>query len=311
MLLPPLALLALEALVAVFSRTAYRVLHLVLVGAMAAVFFVQIEKRIFTSPTALIILVALAFGAAVAYGLLRTRFVPQPARRALRRPGRLPGHLLLLQRHLEADPPAEQRQRPRGPGALEDARRGGDLRRVPDRDAARPARPDRRPALPSLRGAGAAVDLVPEQHHRRRLHRARRARDHDRQQPQRQHPADRLRSAEQHLQPARGRLPPPRQGGGHPGLPGVAVRRGAAAPPALPPEEPGRGPQATSRGGSSCRRRWPTSCRTSAPPSATSATTAAAPATREPGASPRTCSRRPRRASSSTSSTGSRAGTGP
>ena len=76
MLLPPLALLALEALVAVFSRTAYRVLHLVLVGAMAAVFLVQIEKRIFTSPTALIILVALACGAALAYGLLRTRFVP-------------------------------------------------------------------------------------------------------------------------------------------------------------------------------------------------------------------------------------------
>ncbi len=76
MLLPPLALLALEALVAVFSRTAYRVLHLVLVGAMAAVFFVQIEKRIFTSPTALIILIALACGAALAYGLLRTRFVP-------------------------------------------------------------------------------------------------------------------------------------------------------------------------------------------------------------------------------------------
>ncbi len=76
MLLPPLALLVLEALVAVVSRTAYRVLHLALIGAMAAVFFVQIEKRILTSPTALIILIALGFGAAVAYGLLRTRFVP-------------------------------------------------------------------------------------------------------------------------------------------------------------------------------------------------------------------------------------------
>ena len=59
-----------------FSRTAYRVLHLLLIGALAAVFFVQVEKRIFTSPTAAIIVLALAFGAAVAYGLLRTRFVP-------------------------------------------------------------------------------------------------------------------------------------------------------------------------------------------------------------------------------------------
>ena len=76
MLLPPLVMLALETLVAVFSRTAYLVLHLILIGAMAAVFFVAVEKRIFTSPTALIILVAVAFGAAVAYGLRRTRFVP-------------------------------------------------------------------------------------------------------------------------------------------------------------------------------------------------------------------------------------------
>ena len=59
-----------------FSRTAYLVLHLILIGAMAAVFFVAVEKRIFTSPTAAIIVLALAFGAAVAYGLRRTRFVP-------------------------------------------------------------------------------------------------------------------------------------------------------------------------------------------------------------------------------------------
>ena len=76
MLLPPLALLVLETLVAVFSRTAYRALHLLLVAALAAVFFVQVEKRIFTSPTAGIIVLAIAFGAAVAYGLIRTRFVP-------------------------------------------------------------------------------------------------------------------------------------------------------------------------------------------------------------------------------------------
>jgi hypothetical protein len=76
MLGPPLVMLALETLVAMISRTAYLALHLVLIGAMAAVFFVGVEKRIFTSPTALIIIVSLAFGAAVAYGLRRTRFVP-------------------------------------------------------------------------------------------------------------------------------------------------------------------------------------------------------------------------------------------
>ena len=96
-------------------------------------------------------------------------------------------------------------------------------------------RPDRRPALPPLRRAGPAVHLVPEQHHGRRLHRSRRARDHDRQQPERQHPADRLGPAEQHLQPARRRLPPPRQGGGHPGL----SRRRCAARCSDPASSPG------------------------------------------------------------------------
>lgn len=72
---PPLALLALEALVLAADRRAYRGLHLGLVALLAAVFFVEAEKRVFTSPTALIVLVALAFGALVAYGLVRTRFV--------------------------------------------------------------------------------------------------------------------------------------------------------------------------------------------------------------------------------------------
>ena len=76
MLLPPLVMLALEAVAAVISRSAYLVLHLILIGTMAAVFFIGVEKRIFTSPTAAIIVLALAFGAAVAYGLRRTRFVP-------------------------------------------------------------------------------------------------------------------------------------------------------------------------------------------------------------------------------------------
>ena len=67
------------------------VLHLVLVALLAAVFFVQVEKRIFTSPAALMIVIALAFGAAVAYWLLRDAVRAQPARRPRRRADRLPG----------------------------------------------------------------------------------------------------------------------------------------------------------------------------------------------------------------------------
>jgi len=72
---PPLALLALEAIVAAIDRRAYRRLHLGLVALIAAFFFVQVEKRLFTSPTALIVVVALALGGLVAYGLARTRFL--------------------------------------------------------------------------------------------------------------------------------------------------------------------------------------------------------------------------------------------
>ena len=74
-LLPPLAMLAVEAVVAAFSHRAYSMLHLALVALLAAVFFVQVEKRIFTSPAALMIVIALALGAGVAYLLLRERFV--------------------------------------------------------------------------------------------------------------------------------------------------------------------------------------------------------------------------------------------
>jgi hypothetical protein len=73
--LPPLAMLLVEAVVAIFSRRAYLAVHLVLVALLAAVFFVQLEKRLFTRPAALMIVLALAFGAAVAYWLMRTRFV--------------------------------------------------------------------------------------------------------------------------------------------------------------------------------------------------------------------------------------------
>ena len=212
---------------------------------IAAVFFVQVEKRIFTSPTALIIVLALAFGAAVAYGLLRTRFVPQPARRARGRAGRLPGDLPLLQRHLEADPPAEQRQRPRRPGALAerrwwmvifdefptatllDRRQGGSTpgaSRTSPRSRGRSTWYRNNTTVADFTGRAVPAIMTGNN-------------------PSGSDPADRLRPAEQHLQPARRRLSPPRQGGGHPGLPGDALRRGPAPAPALAAEEPRRRPQ--------------------------------------------------------------------
>lgn len=74
-LLPPLLMLVVEALAGAISHRAYSALHLALVALLAAIFFVQVEKRIFTSPAALMIVIALVLGAGVAYLLLRQRFV--------------------------------------------------------------------------------------------------------------------------------------------------------------------------------------------------------------------------------------------
>jgi hypothetical protein len=76
-LLPPLAVLLIEALVRVVSEQAYRVLHLLLVALLFAVFAVQIEKRIYQSPAGLMIVIALALGVLFAYGLYKRGFVKQ------------------------------------------------------------------------------------------------------------------------------------------------------------------------------------------------------------------------------------------
>jgi hypothetical protein len=75
--LPPLLALAVEAVVKVVSEQAYRILHLVLVALLFAVFAVQIEKRIFSSPAGLMIVIALALGALFAYGLYKGGFIKQ------------------------------------------------------------------------------------------------------------------------------------------------------------------------------------------------------------------------------------------
>jgi Sulfatase len=74
-LIPPLVMLLIEAVWAAVDRRAYRILHLVLAGLIFAVFVVQLEKRVFSGPASLMIVLALAAGAAFAYGLARIRFV--------------------------------------------------------------------------------------------------------------------------------------------------------------------------------------------------------------------------------------------
>jgi hypothetical protein len=75
--LPPLALLLVEAAVKIVSQQAYRVLHVVLVALLFAVFAVQVEKRIYGHPAGLMIVIALALGALFAYGLYKGGFVKQ------------------------------------------------------------------------------------------------------------------------------------------------------------------------------------------------------------------------------------------
>jgi len=74
-LLPPIGLLAVEAVVKLISDRAYRVLHLIFAAVLAAVFFLQIEKRIFTAPAVVMILIALGLGALLAWGLSRDGFI--------------------------------------------------------------------------------------------------------------------------------------------------------------------------------------------------------------------------------------------
>jgi len=74
-LLPPLAMLGVEAVVARFSARAYNVLHLILLGGIATFFFIQLVSDLFSSPTALILLVAAGIGGLFAWAAYRFKFL--------------------------------------------------------------------------------------------------------------------------------------------------------------------------------------------------------------------------------------------
>ncbi|HKG37342.1 MAG TPA: hypothetical protein VKA89_12985, partial [Solirubrobacterales bacterium] len=72
---PPLLLLLIEAIWAAVDRRAYRILHMLLTGLIFAVFVVQLEKRLFSGPASVMIMLALAAGALFAFALVRVAFV--------------------------------------------------------------------------------------------------------------------------------------------------------------------------------------------------------------------------------------------
>ncbi|HKG36990.1 MAG TPA: sulfatase-like hydrolase/transferase, partial [Solirubrobacterales bacterium] len=72
---PPLLLLLIEAIWAAVDRRAYRILHMLLIGLIFAVFVVQLEKRVFSGPASVMILLALAAGGLFAFALVRVAFV--------------------------------------------------------------------------------------------------------------------------------------------------------------------------------------------------------------------------------------------
>ncbi|MDX6653138.1 MAG: hypothetical protein QOJ38_1919 [Solirubrobacterales bacterium] len=75
--LPPLAMLAVEALAGLIDRRVRWALHLVFVGLLAAAIALQFEKSVVSHPAKLMVLVAVVLGVLAALAYARTEFVPQ------------------------------------------------------------------------------------------------------------------------------------------------------------------------------------------------------------------------------------------
>jgi sulfatase-like protein len=77
-LLPPLAMLAIEALALRLRRDFYEGLHLILVGTLGAAFALQLLKDdVATGPAGALIVAALVLGGVLAFAYRRTAFAPQ------------------------------------------------------------------------------------------------------------------------------------------------------------------------------------------------------------------------------------------
>ena len=245
--LPPLIALLVEAVVKLVSDAAYRVLHLTLVALLFAVFAVQIEKRIFSGPAGLMILIALALGALFAWGLYRKGFVKQlldvltpapilflvlfiffsnthklifPAEDASALGVKVPSNTPIVEVVFDEFPTAT---------LMDPSGKRIDARRFPGFAELAKGSTWYRDNSTVADFTGRAVPAIETGNN-----------------PDFTHPADLLRSAEQHLQPARRAVQAQRRRAGHRRLPALAVprQRGDLRPgiPARPPQEPHRRP---------------------------------------------------------------------
>ncbi len=224
--LPPLLMLGIELLVGLAGRTAREGAHLVLISILVALIAAQALKKTLDLPDPVMIVASLAIGSALA----TLYAAAEPVRSFLRVLSPVP--LVFLALFLFTDPISKL--------AFPDeaqARTIGGVTRAPivvvlfDELAHHHAdgrpRPDRRGALPRIRGAGGERHLVPERLHRLRLDRARSAGHHGRE-PAGEGQAPNFRGpSEQHLLAVREDSPAERLGGGHERLLARPVRRRA------------------------------------------------------------------------------------
>lgn len=73
--IPPLVLLAIEAVVVRFSATARNWLHLIFIAGITTFFFIQVVSDLFSRPTVLILLVAIGLAVLFAWAAYRFRFL--------------------------------------------------------------------------------------------------------------------------------------------------------------------------------------------------------------------------------------------
>ncbi len=179
-LVPPAILLAIELLVGLASDAARSAVHLVFVGGLAAVVFVQALKKAFDAGDAVLIVLALALGAIAA--LLYARAEPVRSFLSVLSPAPLlfldpvPVLLGVSKIVLPEDASAKSAE-----GVQRVPGRDDRLRRVPGHLAAGRRRDDRRQALPLLRAPRRQGHLLQERPLGLRLHQPGGARDHGRQ----------------------------------------------------------------------------------------------------------------------------------
>ena len=201
-LLPPLALLGLEALVGLASKRAAWLLHLGLVGLLAGMFALLVLDGALDAGAGVLLVLALALGALAAVAYARAEAARSLLSYLSPAPAGVPGDVPVLLRRLGRRVPL-RRGRRAGRRVGRPAGRDGALRRVPDGlpDGRRRQGPGE--ALPELRRPGSRGHLVPRRDDGGRPHRRRDPRDPDRAASRPRARSDRRGLPRQPLHPAR------------------------------------------------------------------------------------------------------------